>query len=298
MLHLARVLSVLIWLLPALSNVWAADQIPGTNKKTYGGRSYLLHYPTAYDAAKKWPLVVALHAYGESPTTMASDSALGETADTEGFIVVYPSGTNRSWNAGGCCGSSADDVSYITGLVDEISSSLSVDKTRVYAVGMSNGAMMAYRLACEKPGLFAAVAGVAGVRMTSKKPSSAFPVLHIHGTNDRVIPYRGGNILKLGAKSPAVSEHVKFWADLNDASLEDTKRLVSAPMAVDLEIFMNESDPRGEVHLITIDRGGHLWPGRPIPSRLTEAQRALLGRTAQNVDANELIWRFLSRHRL
>ncbi|MDG0973170.1 MAG: hypothetical protein P8O07_03345, partial [Crocinitomicaceae bacterium] len=67
---------------------------------------------------------------------------------------------------------------------------------RIYAVGYSNGGMMAYGLANYRSDLIAAVASVSGVMLDCTRPTShPMPIVHLHGTSDGVLPYNGGNFV-------------------------------------------------------------------------------------------------------
>jgi polyhydroxybutyrate depolymerase len=131
---------------------------------------------------------------------MKDYSQLNATADQHGFIVAYPQGQNKAWNAGDCCGApqrqGTDDVGFIRAVIDDLASVACVDPRRVYATGMSNGSMMSHRLACELSDRVAAIAGVSGQLGASYLPTCNPPrrisIMHIHGTDDRCAPYDGG----------------------------------------------------------------------------------------------------------
>src|ERR1700676_4933763 len=117
-------------------------------------RTYLVHVPKGYDPKKPAPVVLALHGAAMNGSMMVWFSGLNKKSDEAGFIVVYPSGTGTgpflTWNAGGFKGKMAkgraDDVAFIGKLLDDLGTVVKVDEKRVYACGMSNGAMMCYRL--------------------------------------------------------------------------------------------------------------------------------------------------------
>src|SRR6202035_2271000 len=107
------------------------------------------------------------------------------TADAKGFVTVYPNGTGlgpvQTWNAGGFVKgieSRADDVAFLKTLLDDVATRVNVDPKRVYACGMSNGAMMCYRLAAELSDRIAAIAPVAGtIAIENSRPQRAVTVL-------------------------------------------------------------------------------------------------------------------------
>src|SRR5277367_1445971 len=141
------------------------DETPfpgGTSVHTmaFGGldRTYRVHKPSGLAAAA--PLVVMLH--GATGTGEQAENSYGwdPLADSAKFVVAYPDGVGRAWNGHGCCGQPAreniDDVGFITAMVGQISATTAIDKSRVYATGMSNGGIMSYTLACNT-GTFAAI---------------------------------------------------------------------------------------------------------------------------------------------
>jgi polyhydroxybutyrate depolymerase len=200
-------------------------------------RDYFVHVPTRSAATTAgWPVVVALHGAGSDARGMSRMTRLSEKADASGFLVAYPNGTPlasdllRTWNAGSCCGSAAagnvDDVAFIAAVLDDLESRYPIDPSRVYLTGLSNGAMMAYRLASELSDRFAAVAAVAGgMAQTRAQPRRPVPLLHIHGDADEVASYHGG----LGAHS------VARWAHQ------------SVPQTIEAWVRANGCDPTPEV---------------------------------------------------
>src|SRR5262249_51407591 len=128
---------------------------------------------------------------------------LDGVADREGFVTVYPDGTGpfgdrlHMWNSGACCGSAqwaaVDDVGFLLAVMDDVATRTPVDPTRVYVTGLSNGGMMAYRLAAEASDRIAAIAPVAGSRAAVLDDAvRVMPVMHVHSVDDPVVPFAGG----------------------------------------------------------------------------------------------------------
>ncbi len=165
-------------------------------------RAYLVHVPPQYDPAAPMPMVLAFHGGGGNANNMVAFSGLNEKADQAGFIVVYPEGSGRlprmlTFNAGNCCGKAAeskiDDVAFTRLVLDDLERIANVDRWRVFATGMSNGAMMCYRLAAELSNRIAAIAPVAGPMGTKDcQPVRAVSVMHFHGDADEFAPFKGG----------------------------------------------------------------------------------------------------------
>ena len=189
-----------------------------------GNRPALLVLPSGYDPQTPLPLVLSLHGYSSHYWFQDSYFGLSPLVNSHGFALILPNGTrdeeeNRFWNATDlCCGSTdskPDDVAYLTGLVEEAADRVNID--RIFAAGLSNGAFMSYRVACENlPGLTAIVA-LAGSSFTDPaRCASANPIsiLHIHGTADDVIKIEGGSNPDLGEGThPDARELTLRWAE-------------------------------------------------------------------------------------
>src|SRR5439155_27285679 len=164
-------------------------------------RSYQIHIPPNYDPAKPTPLVLALHGASMDAPTLERFTGISAKADQAGFIVVYPNGTGPgqillTWNAGAFPGMlskrKVNDVGFQGKVLDDVATVANVDAKRVYCTGLSNGAMMAYRLAAEMSERIAAVAAVAGTMVCDEcKPKRPVPILHFHGTKDSLVPFEG-----------------------------------------------------------------------------------------------------------
>src|SRR6185295_11490228 len=145
----------------------------------------------------------------------AGHTGFSQLADEQGFIAVYPDGFRRRWNDGRSSGPSQDDVGFIRSLLDSLKTEFAIDPRRIYATGISNGAMLSYRLACDLPGVFAAIAPVAGA-LPANLPERCLPatpvsVAAFQGTADPSLPYDGGGTPPAAVLSAERS--VAFWAE-------------------------------------------------------------------------------------
>jgi len=163
----------------------------------YGGktRSYRLFVPTAKTGARR-ALLLALHPLGGSAAKFERSSGLDRRAAAAGAVVVYPDGLGHSWDAGTCCGYAArhhvDDVRFLVHVVADVSRRLPIDPSRIAVTGFSNGALMSYRLMCERPDLFHVAAVVAGDVVGPRcNPARPVAVVHVHGARDGLIPLSG-----------------------------------------------------------------------------------------------------------
>lgn len=266
-------------------------------------RTYLVHVPRGYDSKKPTPVVLALHGAAMNGPMMVWFSGLNKKADESGFIVVYPSGAGTgsflTWNAGGFQGrmaeGKADDVAFIGKMLDDLGNVVTMDEKRVYACGMSNGAMMCYRLAAELSDRIAAIAPVAGtIAIDESKPKRPVPVLHFHGTKDTFVPFEMAK-----GKTPSfmklkgVEESIRTWVKLNGCNGQPKAEVHSKDgdeLKVTRSVYSGGKDG-SEVVLIVIDDGGHTWPGMKPPA-------SFMGKSAMNVSANDLMWEFFQKHKL
>jgi polyhydroxybutyrate depolymerase len=263
-------------------------------------RSYWVHLPRNAPAAGGHPVVIALHGGGSDGETTARYSGLNGKSDRAGFMVVYPKGTGMqerilTWNAGNCCAyaqrNKIDDVAFIQSVIQDLEKRYKIDRTRVYLTGISNGAMMAYRVAAEAPHLVAAVAAVAGsleIPVTGIK--GPVPILHFHGTEDEYLPFTGGQGSKTapGNFHNSVEKTIQAWVKINRSEtipqIEELPEKVKNGTRVVRYTYAARKDG-AEVILYKIIGGGHTWPGRPIREKL-------LGKSTMNIDANEIMWEF------
>jgi len=234
----------------------------GTFSLSFAGveYGYLVHLPPSYDGMKRTPLVLNWHGLTSNAQQQEFFSNFDPVADDEGLIVVYPNSPDASWNAGTCCASNAptrDDVGFARALVAEISSKACIDPKRIYAMGMSNGGFMSFRLGCDAADLFAAIAPVAGkIGITGCQPARPIPLLAFHGTADTLVAYSTGG---LSPDMLTVPDTARKWAELDactkgpDVSLERGNVRCEA---------WSSCQGGTSVTLCTVDGGGHCWPGQ------------------------------------
>ena len=227
--------------------------------------------PSLTSSGGHLPVVLLLHGASSSPSGVDFDSDMSSYADKENFIVVYPSGTPlgpspmRFWNAGICCGPASnhgvDDVAFVRELLSHLKGEFPVDPARVYIAGVSNGAMMAYRLAVELSDQIAAIGSIDGCMFPPHKAAiDPVSVIEFHGTRDPVIPYDGGTgrwfFYKI-KNVPPVAETVAYWVAHNNCQV---KPIVTEDGDVVREAYTNGTNGSA-VALVTTRGGKHVWPG-------------------------------------
>jgi polyhydroxybutyrate depolymerase len=234
-----------------------------------GDRVVQIAVPKDYDHGKKTPLLIALHGYSVTGYVVLAITGLRDLNDVENVIVAAPEGVigddgAPSWNIEGtCCNQhDTDDVAYIVGLVEEISSVYNVDRDRVYVFGHSNGGLMAYHLACERPDVFAGIASLAGPTVgDSCQPSEPISILHIQGTEDDSISIDGGTF-STGVPYLGSFAGLETWANHNGCG-DDWQDGTPLDIEIDLPgaettVTNNASCPPDiGIEMWTIEGGGH-----------------------------------------
>jgi len=260
-------------------------------------RSYLLATPA--NPSGPVPLVIALHGGGGNARTMVP-RWIG-TAQREGFAVAFPDGLGRmpnagTWNAGGCCGfamtSGTDDVAFIAALIDDIARTQNIDPKRIYVTGLSNGGMLSHRIGIALAPRIAAIAVVSGAMFGGEpQPTTAVPVLIMHGERDDIVPFAGGQSpMQLVARSQSrpfqpVQYDVDFWRRADGCSTPPT-------MKTEGDVTTETSSCRdgSEVVFYRLASAGHTWPGPAAATGGLERARY------DAIDATQVIWRFFSSH--
>lgn len=278
-------------------------------------RRYLVRRP----AGETPPTAIVLLLHGGGGSVERLTGAAGNAApyrvwnaiaDREGLLLVAPQGANSAkgnpgWND--CrtladTGESADDVAFLSALVDTLRREHRVRTPRTFAVGTSNGGMMAMRLAIERQQTFTAIASVVSsmpVRSECAAPTRAVPVLMINGTDDTLVPWGGGPIAtQFGGRGEAlpVETSIRIWSKLANGD--------ATPRTIDLadvdpddgtraqrQIFAAR-DGRPLVELIRIDGGGHLEPSRS--QRYARFVARVLGRQSAELETADEVWRFFA----
>ncbi len=253
-------------------------------------RNYLIHIPKSYTGEKPVPLVLCFHGFADWPSHQMEMSGWTSLADREGFIAVFPEGKGfpRRWRSKGKYGSGLDDdpqkdVTFVSELIDNLSSKYRIDPKRIYANGLSNGGGMSHLLACKLSNRIAAIAGVAGAYSFDSgecKPLRPVPFMIFHGTADKIVPYNGG--ISGQFTLPDINGFASRWAEHNGCSEKISSSVSTNVSRMEYTSCRSNAD----VVVYTITGGGHTWPGgKPMPEFIA-------GKTTDEINATELIWKF------
>jgi len=263
------------------------DRTNGTIVSSGHKREYLLYVPKSYDRGKPTPLVISLHAAMNWPAFQRNLTHWDKLADENGFLVVYPGGTGtgpKAWFMDGYRNPSMmPDVRFISGLIDTLEAAYTIDRTRIYADGMSNGGGMAFVLSCTLSHRIAAIGAVSAAQSLPWSwcaDSTPVPMIAFHGTADPVVPYDGGKKWIAPLPFPSVRAWVGSWARRNRCGPTPVDSAVAAD--VTRTEYTHCADDAAVV-LYTMRGAGHQWyGGKPLP-------RWLVGPMSNSVDVTSLL---------
>jgi polyhydroxybutyrate depolymerase len=236
-------------------------------------RSYRLHIPEGEN--DPMPLVISFHGFRSNAAQQEKLTGFSALADREKFIAAYPEGVDDKWRF---AGRSDADVTFTLAIIDAVAAKASLDRRRIYASGISNGAEMSWRLACDAPDVFAAFGFVAGAYLEVCIPPPRPPLIIFHGTEDKILAYDGR------APFMPVRTFAARWAAGSGCNPPEKG-----------EIIYQNGDATGErwrcqkgreVDLYSLQGKGHAWPGSAMPARIT----------SKDVDATATMWAFFSEH--
>lgn len=296
-------LTLLMFTVLACASAASCDE---TRTLQVGGvaRSYTLHLPPAETKAPH-PLLLLLHGGGGRGQGMLRLTGIEAAADQAGFVLAMPDGIDRHWNDGrSTIKNKQDDVAFIAALIDRTARDVPIDRDRVAVAGISNGAIFAERIGCDladRVGTIVAVAGtLARDYMPRCHPSQPVSVLQFDGTADPIMPYAGGKVADFGGRGEggdvlSVDETIAFWSRSDGCKSVSAARSLPAHALLDptrVTLRTGEGCRNGNaLQEYSIQGGGHTWPGG-----LQYLPRLIIGRTTHQIDANDIILRFVLEH--
>jgi len=276
-----------------------------SRRVTVGGqtRTYELYIPASVGEHAPSALVIALHGGLGQGRSMAALSGFSPVADREGFLVAYPDGLRRHWRDGrtmpkGLVADDADDVGFIAALIDDAATFHALDPKRVFAAGISNGAIFSHYLALKLGDRIAAIAPVAGGIATEVAadfhPLAPVSVLIMNGRDDPLVPFDGGAVGKTHGSIVSTERALQLWLAADDLSGKPTTRDVVAAKTGDCaEQWRSWSGGKdgSAVTVIAFAGGGHTWPGgaQYLP-------KSIVGAVCPELDAAQTIWNFFKQH--
>lgn len=263
---------------PATSPTCNLPPAPGVEQQLSSGgrqRTYRLFVPQGYDGRTGLPLVLDLHGSGGTSAGQARTSGFETVAAREGFIVATLQADGGRWNVP-VTGDRADDVAYVSDVIDHVASRVCTDLARVYATGFSGGGRMTSLLACRLNSRIAATAPMAGLRWPGPCEGRSVPVLTFHGLADKQNPYAGQAAGRGAEWLESVPDALAAWARHNGCDLDVIVDDPPGPLSI---MRYEGCDTGAEVRLIRIDGLGHTW-------------------ARDDIDATAVMWQFFRSHAL
>jgi polyhydroxybutyrate depolymerase len=259
-------------------------------------REYYLSLPE--DTSKPFPLIINFHGFLSHAIEQQEFSQMDNYAHLNGVGVIYPEGINKSWNIGKDMMSEENDIGFVNALIDSVTSKYNINSDRIYACGFSNGGEFSYELICGLSNKIAAFGSVGGNFIINEKRSCninrEIPLIHIHGTKDRLAKYNGYNGYFLSTISS-----VDFWAKHNQLdkmvveNIEDIHK--KDRTTVEKYTFYKDNSDTKVIHLKVVN-GGHLWLGSPTSDLLY--QKLLFGRNNHEINSSKELVDFFLKYKL
>ncbi len=267
-------------------------------------RSFIVYLPTAYNNAGKMPMIFAIHGGSGTPDGMINIANFKTIADRDKVVLVYPAGIQNNWNDGRPTTPNQlgiNDVSFFNQMCDYMINNYSVDGTKIYATGISNGGFMSSRLGCELSNRIAAIAvDAATMEATTIAPSCnpgrPVPAIYIHGTADPLVPFTGGQMTAGGTAGGTVLSHfqaIDKWVTINGCNatptVTDLPDIANDGTTIKQRVYSNGANGSEVVSYVVLN-GGHTWP-----QGYQYLNEAIIGKTSQDMNACEVIWTFFKR---
>jgi len=269
-------------------------------------RRFIIYLPEGYNNAGAMPMIFVIHGGSGTPEGMINIANFKLISEREKVVLVYPAGIQNNWNDGRPTTPNQlgiNDVGFFNQMCDYLINNYSVDSTRIYATGISNGGFMSSRLGCELSDRIAAIAVDAATMEANTiapncNPGRPVPAIYIHGSSDPLVPFTGGVMTAGGTAGGTVLSHfqaIDKWVTINHCNtapvVTDLPDIANDGTTVKQRVFSGGTDG-SEVVSYVILNGGHTWP-----QGYQYLPEAIIGKTCQDMNACEVIWAFFKRFR-
>ena len=250
--------------------------------------------PSTVNLSEKVPMVIDLHGNTLTMEDQRALSEFDEIAEDNGAIAVWPQGFENSWNAGYCCSAAGElglnDTGLIMEIVDRVVTNHSVDESRVYLTGWSNGCALSQKLANEHSDVFAAVACMSYYLLDDPEPDySSIPVMEIHGLVDQIILYSNDaiHLPNVEAQEHGAIQNLLLWAEMNgcQGSIPDSN---SPSTFYSIQSF-TDCENGSEVSLVTLYAADH----NPYEEEFDPDGPLIFVGNGGTVDTNGIAWDFM-----
>ena len=263
-------------------------------------RCWLLLVPENIDYSKESPLVIDMHGIGGNMYLQHNLTRFANVSEEHGVYVVYPQGHNNEWNMGDdiCCGDD-DDFGFILEMIEIIKQKYTVDESRIYSTGWSNGCGMTQRLAAQASEIFAAAACSSMYFMDDPTADySPIPFMEIHGLVDELVHYPTVSLVgfyygvyNVEAALVGAIQNFENWADMNGCQ-GLIPEIIALEEDYDIRAY-TDCENGAEVRLMTQYYSSHNPYLNDYPAS------SGIGRGKGNptgIPTTEILWDFLNQH--
>ena len=249
------------------------------------------------DKSKPIPLIINFHGFLSHAIEQQGFSQMDNYAHQNGVGVIYPEGVKKSWNVGKAMLNDENDIGFVNALIDSVSSKYDIDSNRIYACGFSNGGTFSYELMCGLSNKLAAFGSVGGNFSINEnrlcKIDREIPLIHIHGTKDRLQKYN-----KSDGDFLSTIESVNYWAKYNQLdkivfeNIEDVHK--QDRTTVERYTYSKDNSDTKVIHLKVVN-GGHLWLGSHISDWFL---RLFIGKNNHEINSSKELVDFFLQYKL
>ena len=267
----------------------------------FDGRKREYYVSLPQNMSKPIPLIINFHGFSSNAIEQQEFSQMDNYAHVNGVGVVYPEGINKSWNVGLKAQkfmNEENDIGFVDALIDSVTSKYNIDSNRIYVCGFSNGGEFSYELMCGLSNKIAAFGSVGGNFTINEERSCnvkrEIPLIHIHGTKDKLAKYNGYDKYYL-----STTESVNFWAKHNQLdelivkNIKDTHK--KDRTTVEKYTFYSNNSDTKVIHLKVIN-GGHVWLGSPVFDMLY--WKLLFGNNNHEINSSKELVDFFLKYKL
>ncbi|MCH2560672.1 MAG: alpha/beta hydrolase-fold protein [Pseudomonadales bacterium] len=233
-------------------------------------REFYLHLPENYsDQVPPLPVLISLHGGGDYADANMAYSGFRQLADQNSFVTIYPQGAiyeeknSTGWNTEF---EGVDDITFLESVIDWTIENFNVQPKEFYAAGFSNGAFMAYHMACNLSHKIAAVAPVAGLMGITTyetcNPIHSMSIIHLHGELDNVIYIDGGDEYLPLEDNGTTSGVVTYWKNFNECNVFEEEILQSEGNLIGSVGVWKDCRDGMEINYWKLSQVGHEWESK------------------------------------
>lgn len=220
------------------------------------GGEYRVHPPRGWDGERPLPVLIHFHGFRESAADVLAREDLRLFADRRGVLLVAPDGLGNTWSYPGSPSQARDDLAFMDRVRADIGRRFPIETRAVIVSGFSQGAAMAWNLACSRGGEYSGFIAIAGTfwrPQPEECAAGARTLMQIHGVADRTVPLEGRPIRGGQFHQGDVFRAMAMMRKANACSPEGTAALRAGVLACEV----NSGCASGHRLAFCLHSGGH-----------------------------------------